>query len=83
MRCRSCDHDLGSASGNVKQHLVLDERSAGYRWPVVDAMTGASRFVVRRFACPGCAVQVDVEVNLAGSPFVQSARLLDRGEDPS
>jgi N-methylhydantoinase B len=73
VRCRCCGHDLGPASVNVKDHLVLDERSAGYRWPVIDTMSGAARFVVRRFSCPGCAVQVDVEVNLNGSPFVWSA----------
>ncbi|MEO5838444.1 MAG: hydantoinase B/oxoprolinase family protein [Acidimicrobiales bacterium] len=75
MHCRCCGHDLGPASENVKEHLVLDERSVGYRWPVIDTMSGAERFVVRRFSCPACAVQVDVEVNLAGSPFVWSASL--------
>jgi len=56
---------------------VLDELSVGYRRPVIDTMAGASRFVVRRFACPSCSVQVDVEVNLAGSPFVWSASLFE------
>jgi N-methylhydantoinase B len=62
---------------------VLDERSVGYRWSVIDAMSGASRFVVRRFSCPGCAAQVDVEVNLAGSPFVWSASLFATEGDPT
>jgi N-methylhydantoinase B len=83
VRCRCCAHDLGPANDNVKDHLVLDERSVGYRWPVIDAMSGASRFVVRRFSCPGCAVQVDVEVNLAGSPFVRSASLFEIEGDPA
>jgi N-methylhydantoinase B len=82
VRCRCCAHDLGPADDNVKAHLVLDERSVGYRWPVIDTMSGASRFVVRRFSCPGCAVQVDVEVNLAGSPFVWSASLFEIAGDP-
>jgi N-methylhydantoinase B len=77
VHCRRCLHDHGPASENVKDHLVLDERSAGYRWSVIDTMSGAARFVVRRFSCPGCAVQVDVEVNLAGSPFVWSASLFE------
>ena len=80
--CRCCAHDLGPASNNVKERLVLDERSVGYRWSVIDTMSGASRFVVRRFACPGCSVQIDVEVNLAGSPFVWSASLLEIEGDP-
>jgi len=75
VQCRCCGHDLGPADANVKDHAVLDERSVGYRWSVVDTMPGASRFVVRRFSCPGCEVQIDVEVNLAGAPFVWSARL--------
>ena len=83
VHCRCCGHDLGPASENVKEHLILDERSVGYRWPVIDTMSGASRFVVRRFSCPGCAVQVDVEVNLAGSPFVAAASLFDLEEGPS
>jgi N-methylhydantoinase B len=83
VRCRRCGHDLGPAEDNVKEHLTLDERTVGDRWPVIDAMPGAARFVLRRFGCPGCAVQVDVEVNLAGAPFVHSARLLDAGEESS
>jgi N-methylhydantoinase B len=83
VRCRCCGHDLGPAGDNVKEHLVLDERSVGYRWPVIDTMPGAARFVVRRFACPECSVQIDVEVNLAGSPFVWSASLFAIEGEPS
>jgi N-methylhydantoinase B len=83
VHCRCCGHDIGPASENTKEHLVLDERSVGYRWPVVDSMAGAARFVLRRFSCPGCAVQVDVEVNLVGSPFVWSASLFAIEGDPS
>jgi N-methylhydantoinase B len=74
--CRSCGHEHGPTSEELKQRLVLDERSVGYRWTVVDAMAGSSRLVVRRFYCPGCAVQVDVEVNLTGAPLYRSAFLL-------
>jgi N-methylhydantoinase B len=81
--CRCCGHDIGPASENTKEHLVLDERSVGYRWPVIDSMPGAARFVLRRFSCPTCAVQVDVEVNLVGSPFVWSASLFAIEGDPS
>jgi N-methylhydantoinase B len=73
--CRLCGHEHGPATDDVKQHLVLAESSAGYRWAVVDGMPGAARFVVRRFYCPGCAVQVDVEVNFAGLPPYRSAFL--------
>jgi N-methylhydantoinase B len=70
--CRACGHDLGAVTDDVKQHLVLEERSVGHRWPVIDAMAGAARFVYRRFHCPGCATQHDVEINRAGAPFVHS-----------
>lgn len=72
--CRRCGERLVDASGapDVKAALVAEELTVGYRWPLVDTAPGASRFVFRRFHCPGCATQVDVEVNLAGAPFVRS-----------
>jgi N-methylhydantoinase B len=70
--CRCCGTQLGAAHANVKSSLMLDECTVGYRWPYVDGSPGSARFVVRRFWCPGCAVQVDVEVNLTGAPFLHT-----------
>jgi N-methylhydantoinase B len=70
LACRRCAADLGDASTPVKELLVRHETSVGTRWPWVDAGAGAARFVLRRFYCPGCALQADVEVNLAGSPLL-------------
>jgi N-methylhydantoinase B len=72
VHCRRCGFSLGDARTNVKSALVLQETSVGYRWPLVDEAPGAARFVFRRFHCPGCATQLDTEVNLAGEPFVHS-----------
>jgi N-methylhydantoinase B len=72
LHCRRCGTALGDASVNAKEHLVTRASSVGERWPFVDGAAGAARFVLRRFFCPGCAVQADVEVNLAGAPFVHS-----------
>jgi N-methylhydantoinase B len=74
--CRCCGHEHGAAAtGAVKDRLVVHESTVGERWPYVDGAPGAARFVVRRFFCPGCARQVDVEVNLAGAPFVNTVEV--------
>lgn len=73
--CRRCGEDLGPSTANVKNSLILDETTPGYRMVSVDTTGGADRFVIRRFYCPGCATQHDVEVNLAGSPFIHSVAL--------
>jgi N-methylhydantoinase B len=52
----------------VKDHLVRGDASVVERWALAGARPGADRFVLRRFWCPGCAVQVDVELALAGEP---------------
>jgi N-methylhydantoinase B len=72
LACRRCGADLGEATTPVKQLLVRHESTVGARWPWVDAGAGAARFVLRRFSCPGCAAQVDVEVNLVDAPLIVS-----------
>ena len=78
--CRSCGTVLGLAEGTSagpRDHLVMTESSVAERWPIAAARPGADRFVVRRYACPGCAVQSDVEVALAGEPPLAAVELLD------
>lgn len=74
VHCRLCGAALCAADPGVdiKAALVLQQSTVGYRWPLVDDSPGAARFVFRRFHCPGCATQLDTEVNLADAPFVQS-----------
>ena len=77
--CRWCATVLcpvaGDTTTDVKGALIVQESRVGYRWPLVDTAPGAARFVFRRFHCPGCATQVDAEVNLVGEPFVRSVEI--------
>jgi N-methylhydantoinase B len=76
MACRRCGRDLAPAEVNVKEHLVIDEVPTWERWALSEEYEGATRFVLRRFWCPGCAVQMFVEVNLRGAPPVWSVEPL-------
>ena len=45
------------------------------RWPLADGPSGRRPVHLRRFWCPGCAVQVDVELALAGEEPYAAAEL--------
>jgi len=66
--CRRCGTDLGPSDCNVKDALLLEEVPVPRRWPTAAEQPGSSRFVLRRFHCPGCALRVDAELNLADRP---------------
>jgi N-methylhydantoinase B len=70
--CVHCGRAWGRLGAGLKRGLLVDEVPVGERWPQVPPVIGAERFVIRRFHCPGCATQVDTEVNLVGAPFVTS-----------
>jgi len=70
--CAHCGRTWGRLGAELKRGLLVDEVAVGDRWPQAVPVIGAERFVIRRFHCPGCATQVDTEVNLAGAPFVSS-----------
>ncbi|HUA94762.1 MAG TPA: hydantoinase B/oxoprolinase family protein, partial [Acidimicrobiales bacterium] len=72
LACRLCGRPLGSAERNVKESLLLSEVPTWERWPLSEEYEGARRFVLRRYFCPGCAVQMFVEVNRPGAPPVWS-----------
>jgi N-methylhydantoinase B len=74
--CRLCGHELCHRSDNVKQHLVMHSAPVSDRWPLSAAYEGASRFVFRRFFCPGCATQMYVEVNLVDTDPIWSLEVL-------
>ncbi len=76
--CGHCGGHLAAAADNVKERLVMAEEPAGYRWPLTSRQPGSARFVVRRFYCPWCATQLDVEVNLRGAPLIHSTEILSR-----
>lgn len=71
--CARCGGTLGPADENVKNHLLLREAPSDERLPGAGAHR-SSRFVVRRFYCPACSMQIDFEVNLAGEPFIWSVQ---------
>lgn len=75
--CRRCGHELGPAHENVNEQLWCRRAAVDERAPLASARPGAERFELRRFFCPGCGAQVDVEVSLAHAPILRSAELLD------
>jgi N-methylhydantoinase B len=70
--CSHCATEWGAIGPDVKTGLLVDEVPVPSRWPAASGLAGADRFVIRRFYCPGCATQIETEVNLAGAPFVTS-----------
>jgi acetone carboxylase, gamma subunit len=70
VRC-DCGHDFGDYRRNWKEAALVFERDPGdglvYRGP---RAASADWNVLREFYCPGCAVQLDVEVVPRGYPFV-------------
>ncbi|MFZ0667637.1 MAG: hydantoinase B/oxoprolinase family protein [Acidimicrobiales bacterium] len=64
--CRRCGHVLCPSDENVKLSLVMSESPTWERWSLSEDYEGATRFVLRRFFCPTCAVQMFVDVNLRG-----------------
>jgi N-methylhydantoinase B len=75
VRCRRCGYDIGPVSVNIRTLLAAEERPVGRRWPLAGRQAHPDRFVVRHYFCPGCAVQVDVEVTLVGEPPLWASEL--------
>jgi N-methylhydantoinase B len=70
--CRHCGREWGRLGVGIKRGLLVEEKAVPSRWPAADELPGAARFVIRHFRCPGCATQIETEVNLANAPFVTS-----------
>jgi N-methylhydantoinase B len=70
--CRHCGREWGALGPQSKEGLLVEQIPVPERWPAASALSGAARFVIRRFRCPGCATQIETEVNLADAPFVTS-----------
>ena len=71
-----CGQELAPATANYKEHVPVRERPVQAAGPWVDPHDiGAGRFVCREFFCTGCARLLDVEIALAGEPFLWDARL--------
>jgi N-methylhydantoinase B len=70
--CAHCGRVWGTLGDGLKPGLLREEVPITERWPRAGAVRGAERFVIRRFRCPGCATQVETEVNRIGAPLITS-----------
>lgn len=70
--CRKCNHDLGPAEDNFKEHAACKVRSIREANPlIVDPETFIDdKVVFRQYFCPGCATLLENEVILETSPPV-------------
>jgi acetone carboxylase gamma subunit len=77
-RCRACGHDLGGGRSNWKYFALASEAtvsSEAIHNRILERPDGS--LVFRTYCCPGCALQVDTEVALAGEPPRWNYRGLD------
>jgi acetone carboxylase gamma subunit len=73
--CR-CGHQIGPASENYKQRVLLRESPVQAAGPWVDPHDiGRGKFVCREFFCPGCVTLLDVEIAQRGEPLLWDVRL--------
>ena len=65
-----CGQPLGAAGENFKTHSMVKESPLQEAGPHVDPYDlGKGKFVFRQFFCPSCAVLLETEVTLQGSPY--------------
>jgi N-methylhydantoinase B len=60
--CARCGHRVGSVGEPLAPRLAREDAPVGARGGFGGRYPGSERFVVRHLYCPGCAVQVDVQV---------------------
>lgn len=80
IECRRCGELLAARGDDPYPRLVdgiVPVRSVA-PWSV--HYPGGERFSLHRLYCPGCAVQVDVQVLLRGDPLVRAAEPLGQAE---
>lgn len=75
--CRRCGETLGPPTANFKERMAMTEVPGTEVWPSTRGLAGASQFVLQRFYCPGCAVQLDANVNLAGRAPLQTMEIFE------
>lgn len=73
--CRHCQARIGAADRPAREILACQEVPVDVAWPPAGRYADPARFVVRNFACPVCATQIDVEVARAGAPPVEAVDL--------
>ncbi len=76
--CARCRHFLGPASGNYKEYALQREReleSLGPPYPP----KARTRFLLREFHCPGCGLQLEVDLVRPGHPLLWDIELRSPG----
>lgn len=66
--CQACGVQLGPASGDYRAGCLVEESSPAEAGPARGQDYGESPLVMRRFYCPGCLRQLDVEIAIPGGP---------------
>jgi N-methylhydantoinase B len=74
--CAGCSAEICDAGGPIMAALPCTEHSAGVRFALTALYPGSERFRLRRFHCPGCGTQVDVQIALAGDPPFETIEVL-------
>jgi len=78
--CAGCGTDICGTGGPILASLLKHERGVGDRFPLTALYPGSERFRVHMFHCPGCAAQMDVQVNVAGRPPIETTAALPEEE---
>lgn len=68
--CRWCGTPIAPVGAPVEPGLVLERRPVSARGGFGGRYPGSERFEVRHLHCPGCALQMDVQVARVGDPLL-------------
>jgi N-methylhydantoinase B len=74
--CARCAAVVCDGRDNAHEHLVAVDEPVAVRAPLGARYPGGERFVVRRFHCPACAAQIDVQICRAGDPVLAAIEVL-------
>ena len=66
--CRACGNDLAEATNDFRLGCLVEETTTAAGGPVRGQDYGDSPLTMRRYYCPGCVRQLDVELVLADGP---------------
>jgi N-methylhydantoinase B len=74
--CRRCGTVLAGVGDDFYASLLTEETPTARVAPWGAAYPGSDRFIIRHLYCPGCALQVDVQVAALGDPTLRAAEPL-------
>ena len=78
--CCKCQHDIGSASDNVKKGLLVQERNpTEIHQPLIDEpfnfAPNPEWIRILEFYCPGCGLQIETEYLPPGHPITNTTEI--------